>query len=307
MKSRRRQQQLRYMVHVAPVGIIIADSAGAITMINSYAQEKFHLDKNKVIGECVHTLFEQSSQKDYIAVRNLALSQELGGVREKRFDGHLISSDGSSFFVDVGVASIDIDDDRILAHVIGDITERKNMEEELRRLASVDPLTGALNRREFTGLVEKLLIQRKFGDQPLALLMMDIDHFKRINDNYGHLVGDDTLREFVKTVSGQLRSNDIMGRFGGEEFIVALPNTDPASAKKIAERIRMMVRDTAIETSSGDVWCTVSIGISCCPSHGRNMDELVRVADEALYQCKRRGRDQVLLCPMSLHGNEQAM
>ncbi|WP_434362457.1 sensor domain-containing diguanylate cyclase [Parasalinivibrio latis] len=307
IKSRRRQQQLRYMVHVAPVGIVICNSAGAITMINSYAQEKFHLDKNKIMGEYMHTLFAESSRKDYIAVRNLALSHEVGEIQEKRFDGHLISSDGTGFIVDVGVASIDIDDDRILAHVIGDITERKNLEEELWRLASVDPLTGALNRREFTGRMEKLLEEAKNRDEPVSLLMMDLDHFKRINDNFGHSAGDDALCAFVSTVSGQLRGKDIMGRFGGEEFVVALPGTDPANAKKTAERIRKMIRGSAIETTNGEVWCTVSIGISCFPSHGVDMEDLLRVADDALYQCKRRGRDQVLLCPMSLHGKEQAM
>ncbi len=175
-----------------------------------------------------------------------------------------------------------------------DITVRKDMEAELKRLAITDPLTGAFNRRHFLekGQVE-LERARRYG-QELSVLMIDLDHFKHINDTYGHAAGDQVLREMVKTSSRILRSSDVFGRLGGEEFGAILPHTDPQSARETAERLRRALAEMAVSTSQGLVRFTVSIGVSMIERGDKDISQAMKRADQALYQAKAGGRDRVV-------------
>ncbi|MBV7540545.1 GGDEF domain-containing protein [Acidovorax sp. sic0104] len=170
---------------------------------------------------------------------------------------------------------------------------------ELRHLAEVDPLTSVFNRRAFLTLLDKAISNAQRTQTALPVLVMDLDHFKRINDTWGHHCGDDVLRHFVELAGRCLRKEDVMGRLGGEEFAIFLPNADGPGAKAVAERLRAMVESQPMEGpwrqahEDGDgLRLTVSIGVALFaePDTG---EAVLQRADEAMYLAKQRGRNRV--------------
>lgn len=159
------------------------------------------------------------------------------------------------------------------------------LQEELNHQATHDPLTGALNRRAFALLAEKQVAQAARTGRPLAVLMMDFDHFKRINDTLGHSGGDATLCRFVAVAGDVLRAEDVLCRFGGDEFVALLPHAEAAQAVAAAERLRLAFAATG---------ATVSIGVASLRP-GEDLEDLLRRADAALYDAKRAGRDRTHL------------
>lgn len=179
--------------------------------------------------------------------------------------------------------------------IIEDITNRKRMEKELETLATTDPLTGAKNRRSFVQLFEQELTRSQRYSHHLALLMMDIDHFKEINDTHGHATGDRVLKLLVAESHAILRGADLFGRWGGEEFIVLLPETDIHQASTVAERLRGSLAKIEMSTDSGTlIQFTVSIGLTVVNKKAL-ADDIVKKADEALYMAKKQGRNRVIL------------
>lgn len=168
------------------------------------------------------------------------------------------------------------------------VSER--LRNELVRKANHDPLTGLLNRRGLELITDELFAATRRAPQPLAALMMDLDHFKQINDGFGHAAGDRVLVAFARLVSAQLREGDIFARMGGEEFIVLLPDCGAATAAAVAERIRSRLAKT---TSRPQV--TVSIGVATDAAARIAVSDLIRHADAALYQAKMDGRDRVAM------------
>lgn len=178
--------------------------------------------------------------------------------------------------------------------VMLDISERKRMEAELRRLATTDALTGIFNRRHFmvTATVETERAQRHH--RPLTGLMLDIDHFKRINDGFGHPVGDVAIKAMTAACLDVIRTIDPLGRLGGEEFAIVLPDTDLAAGLIVAERIRAAIGQIAIATEKGPVAFTVSIGAAQLNDSDASVESLLSRADAALYVAKNSGRNRVV-------------
>lgn len=170
--------------------------------------------------------------------------------------------------------------------------------DELNRLAALDSLTEAYNRRTFMELAERELARSRRTSQPLGLMILDLDHFKQVNDSRGHLAGDAVLRELKNIADTSLRQQDIFGRFGGEEFCVLAPNTDLEGTQALAERLRSNIEKHRFALPGGDhIDITASIGVSALPS-GRNeveIDNLIEFADLALYEAKRDGRNRVVV------------
>jgi diguanylate cyclase (GGDEF)-like protein len=169
--------------------------------------------------------------------------------------------------------------------------------EELRRLARTDPLTGIHNRRYFLDVAEKELQRARRYQRSLALLMIDIDHFKEVNDTFGHAAGDVALKAMVAACEQELRESDRMGRLGGEEFAIMLPEVDHARAESVAERLRTTVDQLDVTYPGAQIHLTVSIGIACLGVEDLNLEGLLRRADAALYQAKAEGRNRVVLAP----------
>lgn len=173
----------------------------------------------------------------------------------------------------------------------------------LRELSVRDPLTGLFNHREFYRLLgEELARSLRYGHQ-LSLLMLDIDYFKRVNDTFGHLAGDQVLRRLPELIRGQLRIHDLPCRYGGEEFGVILPETGAEQALEVAERIRSAIAGIPIELpEGGSLRITVSLGIATFPLDGAKEEGLVSAADLALYQAKRSGRNRI--CVAKVDGTD---
>ncbi|MBY6262268.1 PleD family two-component system response regulator [Azospirillum sp. 412522] len=172
---------------------------------------------------------------------------------------------------------------------------RSNYEQSLS-MALTDSLTGVFNRRYVNAHLPRLLERAIDSHKPVSVLMFDIDHFKVVNDSYGHTIGDEVLREVSARASRNLRTFDLVARLGGEEFIVILPDTDGEAALIVAERLRSRIADTpfAVSADRGEINVTVSIGISIGGRLGDTAEGLVRRADEALYEAKRSGRNCVI-------------
>lgn len=171
---------------------------------------------------------------------------------------------------------------------------KERTDREIMHLAMTDSLTGVPNRRALMEQAELVRAQR--GGQPVSLLMIDVDHFKRINDTYGHPAGDEVLRQASALMGQRLRAGDVLGRYGGEEFCVIAPDTDSVGALTLAEALREIVATTPLQIEAGEISITVSIGIACCAAKERQeLKSLLAESDAALYRAKQAGRNRVLL------------
>ncbi|MBE9524480.1 MAG: diguanylate cyclase, partial [Chloroflexi bacterium] len=185
--------------------------------------------------------------------------------------------------------------------------ENARLYEETHKLAITDSLTESFTRHHFLALSDREYQRAYRYQRPLSLIMMDIDNFKMVNDTYGHPVGDQVLNKIIKLCKDNLRESDIIGRYGGEEFAILLPETPgkaqhphheddtSASAVTVSERLRNAIESTPIITKNHDINITVSIGVTELSEHSENITTLIQQADDALYQAKRGGRNQVVL------------
>lgn len=177
------------------------------------------------------------------------------------------------------------------------VFELERAHRQLTVLATQDDLTGVHNRRHFMAVVQREWDRARRYNTAAALLLIDADHFKRVNDQHGHLCGDELLRAIAKTVGTSLRQADVLARFGGEELIVFLPHTDPLGALDVAERIRERVQALSVDWDSGKVSTTVSIGVAPMRAELPTLDWMIHEADTALYAAKSDGRNCVRTLP----------
>ena len=156
-------------------------------------------------------------------------------------------------------------------------------------------MTSLYNRRFLFEFMQQQIVQSRRYHNPLSILMLDLDHFKRVNDTYGHESGDIVLKLFALRLKESLRISDIAARYGGEEFVAVLPNTSLKGAMELAEKIRVVTTDVNLAQFLPDLpSISVSIGVACFPNHGRTIEQLQRAADAALYQAKQAGRNRVV-------------
>lgn len=172
---------------------------------------------------------------------------------------------------------------------------RKQLSEELQRLAMTDDLTGMPSRRSVLEAGSREIARSQRHGQPLCFMMMDLDQFKAINDRHGHAAGDDVLTTFSRIVRGSLREIDEVGRLGGEEFLVVLPDTRLEQAVQVAERIRRKIERTEIPWKDSRITVTVSIGIAFMHGEQCSLDQLISRADRAMYAAKSAGRNRVMV------------
>ncbi|MGP4024242.1 GGDEF domain-containing protein [Actinomadura sp. 3N407] len=175
------------------------------------------------------------------------------------------------------------------------LLQRSLLHQQLQAAARTDAKTGLLNAAAWQREADTELSRAQRTHDAVALLLIDIDHFKRVNDTHGHLMGDQVLVGVASTLCHQLRDYDVVGRFGGEEFVVLLPGADTVEACRVAERLRGRVRRLAVPAEEGTVTVTVSVGVALFRTHGQDLLELLASADLALYRAKSSGRDRVCL------------
>jgi diguanylate cyclase (GGDEF)-like protein len=183
----------------------------------------------------------------------------------------------------------------ILLSVLLVAISKERFELDQRTKAQTDPLTGALNRRAFASRGSRLLARHAYEQAPLCLLFLDLDHFKSLNDRFGHSGGDDVLMRFVNQLNSSIRPTDFLFRIGGEEFCCLLPHTSQDQAQSVAERIRRQFEAAEVDVAGMPVRATVSIGIASTETFGYDLHVLTRRADSAVYAAKRAGRNRVMI------------
>ena len=214
------------------------------------------------------------------------------GILDKRFDiiTLQVPPEISLLFITLNILLISIIVFTLFYYFV---KSEDNMRVQLEELANTDPLTELPNRRSFFSLANLEFERAQRGSQPFSILMLDIDYFKAINDTFGHDVGDSALKAFAALLKEQCRKIDIMGRYGGEEFIILLPETSIENASVFAQRVIENCHQIALETPQGICSFTVSVGLTQFKPSQRELLELVKHADTALYEAKRSGRDQL--------------
>jgi diguanylate cyclase (GGDEF)-like protein len=175
------------------------------------------------------------------------------------------------------------------------LREREQLQQELERMATIDELTGVLNRRRILAIGTDFVARFHAQGRPGVVLVVDIDNFKSINDNYGHPVGDEVLRRFTQSCQRVLRPTDFLGRLGGEEFCILLDRTDMEIAHRVAERVLASIRTTRVDDLMTDRIVTASIGMSEVKKHHDTIATVLHDADLGLYEAKRTGRDRMCI------------
>ena len=244
--------------------------------VASYASLMDEEDSERILGEVQAALDNDES-----------FSVEYGLTRQ----------DGSRIWVwERGRGVEEEDGTVVLEGIVLDISDRKTLENELEEMATRDPLTGLFNRREMSRVLEEELDRARRYQRPMAVLWVDFDHFKDVNDTFGHAAGDSVLRSISRLLLGSVRSVDAIGRFGGEEFVIVLPEMDLEEAQDTAERLRRKVAEKPQPLGNGqEVPLTISVGVAVYPDHGQTAPTLCAAADKAMYLAKQRGRNCVAM------------
>jgi len=211
----------------------------------------------------------------------------------------LPQTSGGDKLVEVSASPLRDDSESIVGAVVmlHDVTELRGLARQMSYQATHDALTGLVNRREFERRLQEGVEVAHRGDGAHVLCYLDLDRFKFINDTYGHLAGDELLAATASTLGQHVRDCDVLGRFGGEEFVAVLPGAGQQEACHIAERLRGRVGDIAVQARGTTVTVTVSIGVAALGLDGEDLFELLAAADVALYRAKKSGRDRVCTLP----------
>jgi len=266
------------------------DTQGVVQHVGPGVRRVLGYEPHEIEGRTAESYYPQSSDRDAFK----AAIMEKGEVAD--FPGQMVRKDG--IVIDISISSHALFDHHGkfagIEGIYRDVTQRKNLERELHRLATTDMLTGMANRRAFLEQAEVAHARARAHNEPLTLLMLDLDHFKSINDRFGHLEGDRVLVEFAQVVKGHLRSTDTLGRLGGEEFGLLLPRTSPAEGADVGSRILEAIRTLALTDSTGQSYrITTSMGLGSLHPSDRSLRDLLDRADQALYMAKRGGRDHL--------------
>jgi len=295
MLLRESEEKYRILFRDSPDAyLIFAD--GVFTDCNPATEGMLRCDRTRIIGLSPQALspeFQPDGRKSSEAAEE-KIKEALQRGKGK-FEWIHRRLDGSDFTVDVSTAAIMLDGKQALFIAWRDISERKQLEEDLKQLATKDDLTGITNRRHFLELASREVTRSIRLKHALALAVIDIDHFKPVNDTYGHAAGDHVIRNFTSVCEKHIREIDIFARFGGDEFILLLPETTSKQAYEVMERIRKTLLSQPIELEGKRVSITISSGISSLTSAEESLDQLLKRADQALYQAKETGRNRVVV------------
>ncbi len=281
------ERKYRDLYDNAPDMYYSLDREGVITDCNEPTLFMLGYPREKIVGRSVREFFTERSRQLFDQFFPQILGQKGDYLLEREF----VRRDGSVFPAGLHVFSIFDKKGNFFAirTIARDITSEKIAQDKLRELAERDPLTGLFNRRMFFIFLDAEVGRASRHNKNFALIMLDIDHFKRINDSFGHDVGDEVLRVVSSVILDIIRKTDILSRYGGEEFLLLLPETDSDGSMVLAEKIRSMVEGIRHEKADRPV--TISLGVTLF-RRGDTLESILKRADDALYQAKHGGRNR---------------
>ena len=290
--ARKREQRLANVLGAVRDAIITIDQKGNVQSINAAGERIFGYPKTHVLGQNIKMLMpkQYADHHDNYLDRYVTTGESEILNSSMEFEGQ--HANGAIFPIELTVTEMREGNQRLFTGVIRDITERKKALEKIHHLAHHDALTNLPNRNLYIERVERAIYRAERSNKPLALMFVDLDKFKPINDELGHEAGDAVLKTVAERMLSCVRQSDTVARFGGDEFVAILENLDCAeSAAVVAKKVISKLTDSI--PVPGDKHATVgaSIGISIFPEDGATMDELARAADEAMYAVKEEGRN----------------
>ena len=308
-RSQKKQERLAHSIvkekdkaesylNMADSLIAAVDAAGRITLINHKGCEILDYPESELIGKNWLDVLALPEHREKAAeVFHRFVAGEAGPLL-KHANFRVRDRQGSVHILDLSSRLLHDEQGTItgLLSSGSDVTQRRQLEEELKILATTDSLTGLSNRRHFLGAAALVMESFRRYHRPLALVVLDIDHFKKINDSYGHATGDQVLVTVADTMRSVLRSADLCGRFGGEEFVCLLPETTETEARIVAERLRRALAEQSVATAEGTVRFTASIGLTVADVSDATVESLLQRADAAMYEAKKAGRNRVVSC-----------
>ncbi|MET0118859.1 MAG: sensor domain-containing diguanylate cyclase [Sedimenticola sp.] len=287
-----KEQVYRLLIENQTDLVVKVDLEGRFQFVSQTYCETFGKSEDELLGNQFMPLVHEDDRKSTARAMETLYSPPYKAYMEQR----AMTKDGWRWFGWMDTAVLD-DSQNVIA-IIGvgrDITDKKQAEFRLEKLATYDSLTGLFNRQALEVRLEKEVNRASRYAHPLSILMLDIDHFKEINDTHGHQVGDEILRDCSALLNELIRKTDYAGRYGGDEIIVVLPETSASQAVELAERLRKRIADerfTMVENEPLNI--TVSLGIATYPDNAMQQKELMRAADDAMYKAKESGRNLVV-------------
>lgn len=284
------QRDIQSILNNMPDVFYRTDMQGLITLMSPSCKAVLGYDADEMIGRPLASFYCTPAEREKI----LRALQE-GNGKARHVEACLKHKEGTRVWI-LTNAYMRLDEQGQAVGVEGiarDISERKELEDTLTTLARIDDLTQVYNRRYFYEEAEKLLMLSHRYQRPAAMLMLDLDRFKQVNDIFGHRAGDDVLKHFAQICRDTVRETDIIGRTGGEEFAILLPETELDSAFQLAERIRSTVASSAVQLTDSALSYSVSIGVAVKDTEILHTQELLSQADKALYTAKEAGKNRI--------------
>jgi diguanylate cyclase (GGDEF)-like protein/PAS domain S-box-containing protein len=316
---RNSERRFRTLIESAPLAMLTWDRQRKVTGWNRQAQQLFGWSESEVLGRNFMTFMIPESAGERVG-------QIVEDAIDRGIESHSVNSnltkDGRTVEVEWHNTILPGEDGRpgSVLSLAQDVTERvrsqvalqevnvvlrqrlddiHELQKQLREQVMRDPLTGMYNRRFLDDALQAEVARAVREREPLSLMMLDIDRFKRVNDNHGHQAGDEVLKMLADILRSEARRTDVACRYGGEEFVLLLPKMDLESARVRAERWRQMFAEMEVPVETGKLKCTLSVGIAVFPAHASTAEDLLRNGDRALYLAKALGRNRVVTCDRS--------
>ena len=308
-RLRDNQAFLQVVTSVLAEGLLVLDPKNRPLFMNPEAEQLLGWSLDDLKHGSLHQKIHRNSEGGLLEQSECSICRAMTKQqRQSGFDEFFLCKDGSLLPVSYSAAPM-YKEGKFYGIVVAfqDVSQYKQLVDQLEQLARHDSLTGLYNRGAFEWLMKEQLAYAKRYQTPLSLIMIDVDHFKKINDQHGHQAGDQVLQQLTRQIANQVRQTDYPARFGGEEFVIILPHTAHQQAVDLAERIRLVIAETPMVCEpQKSVSITISLGVASFREGVETLDVLVKAADQALFQAKAEGRNRVVSADALLNFTDPA-